>query len=161
MNQSKKNVIWRVVFLELKCISVFIIDLTTSQNGQIPHFPKFTSKRTVVQLKNNGHKLFYRSEMEISEVHCQNFASYEQKTISACKSKSSSLLSKDMCYKKYITKGQKDFIHDKKILYHYKPKVALILDHSWIILVFFSSSVPWLVSPCLKRTQHKQILICK
>ena len=161
MNQSKKNVIWRGFFLKLKCISVFIIDLTISQNGQIPHFPKFISKKTVVQLKNNGHKLFYRSEMEISEVHCQNFASYEQKTISACKSKSSSLLSKDMCYKKYITKGQKDFIHDKKILYHYKPKVALILDHSWIILVFFSSSVPWLVSPCLKRTQHKQILICK
>ena len=31
-----------------------------------PHFPKFISKKTVVQLKNNGHKLFYRSEMEIS-----------------------------------------------------------------------------------------------
>ena len=97
---------------------VLIIDLTTSQNGQIPHFPKFTSKKTVVQLKNNGHKLFYRSEMEISEVHCQNFASYEQKTISACKFESSNSLSKDMWYKKYITKGQEDPIHDKKILYH-------------------------------------------
>ena len=31
-----------------------------------PHFPKFISKKTVVQLENNGHKLFYRSEMEIS-----------------------------------------------------------------------------------------------
>ena len=99
---------------------VLIIDLTTSQ---IPHFPKFTSKKTVVQLKNNGHKLFYRSEMEISEVHCQNFASYEQKTISACKFESSNSLSKDMWYKKYITKGQEDLIHDKKILYYYKPKV--------------------------------------
>ena len=94
-----------VFFLELKCISVFIIDLTTSQNGQIPPFPKFTSKKTVVQHKNNLHKLFYRSEMEISKVHCQNFASYEQKTISTCKPKSSSSLSKDMCYKKYITIG--------------------------------------------------------
>ena len=104
MNQSKKNVIWKGVFLELKCMLVLIIDLTTSQ---IPHFPKFTSKKTVVQLKNNGHKLFYRSEMEISKVHCQNFASYEQKTILACKFESSSSLSKDMWYKKYITKGQK------------------------------------------------------
>ena len=85
---------------------VLIIDLTTSQiEWHIPHFPKFTSKKTVVQLKTNGHKLFYRSEMEIFEVHCQNFASYEQKTISACKPKSSSSLSKDMCYKKYITIG--------------------------------------------------------
>ena len=99
-------------------MSVFIIDLTTSQNGQIPHFPKFTSKKTVVQLKNNGHKLFYRSEMEISEVHCQNFASYEQKTILACKSWYLEVhCQKDMCYKKYMTKGQEDPIHDKKILY--------------------------------------------
>ena len=161
MNQSKKNVIWRGFFLELKCISVFIIDLTTTQNGQIPHFPKFISKKIVVQLKNNGHKLFYRSEMEISEVHCQNFTSYEQK-IYQLVSPNLQVHCQNICAtKKYITKGQEDHIHDKKILYYYKPKVALILDHSWIILVFFSSPVPWLVSPCLKRTQHKQILICK
>ena len=29
-----------------------------------------------------------------------------------------------------MTKGQEDPIHDKKILYHYKPKVALILEAS-------------------------------
>ena len=73
-----------------------------------PHFPKFISKKTVVQLKNNGHKLFYRSEMEISFFIVRIFASYEQKTILACKPKSSSSLSKDMCYKKYMTKGQED-----------------------------------------------------
>ena len=77
-----------VFFLELKCISVFIIDLTTSQNGQIPHFPKFTSKKIVVQLKNNGHKLFYRSEMENSEVHCQNI----------CATKNISLKDKKILY---------------------------------------------------------------
>ena len=71
-------------------------------------FSYLLAKKTVVQLKNNGHKLFYRSEMEISEVHSQNFASYKQKTILACKPKSSSSLSKDMCYKKYMTKGQED-----------------------------------------------------
>ena len=154
MNQSEKNVIWRGFFLELKCISVFIIDLTIGQNGQIPHFPKFTSKKTVVQLKNNLHKLFYRPEMEISEVHCQNFASYEQK-IYQLVSPNLQVHCQNICATKNISPN------DKKILYYYKPKAALILDHSWIIVVFFSSSIPWLVSPCLKRTQHKQILICK
>ena len=58
-------------------------DMTTSQNGQIPHFPKFNRQKIVLQLKNNGHKLFYTSEMDICEVHYQNFASYEQKTVLA------------------------------------------------------------------------------
>jgi len=52
-----------------------------------PHFPKCISKKTVVQLKNNGHKLFYRSDMEISFFIELIFASYEQKTILACKPK--------------------------------------------------------------------------
>ena len=97
---------------------VLIIDLTTSQNGQIPHFPKFTSKKTVVQLKNNGHKLFYRSEMEISEVHCQNFASNEQKTISACKFESQVHCQK-ICGTKNISPK------DKKILYMTKRSYTI------------------------------------
>ena len=104
-------------------MSIFIIDLTTSQNGQIPHFPKFISKKTVVQLKNNGHQLFYRSEMEISEVHCQNFASYEQK-IYQLVSPYLQVHCQNICATKNISPK------DKKILYYYKPKAALILDHS-------------------------------
>ena len=50
------------------------------------HFPKFISKKIVVQLKKNGPQLFYRSEMEISFFIARIFASYEQKTILACKS---------------------------------------------------------------------------
>ena len=158
MNQSKKNVIWRGVFLELKCMLVLIIDLTTSQ---IPRFPKFTSKKQLCNwkimdisysiglkwkflkfiariLRVTNKKLYQLVSLNL-QVHCQKICGI----------------------KKYITKGQEDPIYDKKILYHYKLKVPLILDHSWIILIFFSSQVPWLVSPCLKRTQHKQILICK
>ena len=52
-----------------------------------PHFPKFISKKTVVQLKYNGHKLLYRSETEISFFIELIFSTYEQKTILACKPK--------------------------------------------------------------------------
>ena len=118
MNQSKKNVIWKSFFLELKCISIFIVDLTTGQIGQIPPFPKFTSKKIVVQLKNNLHKLFYRSQMEISKVHWQNFATYEQK-IYQLLSPNLQVHCQNICATKNISPK------DKKILYMTKRSYTI------------------------------------
>ena len=134
MNQSKKNVIWRGFFLELKCISVFIIDLTTGQNGQIPHFPKFTSKKTVVQLKNNLHKLFCRSEMEISEVDCHNFASYEQKMYQLV-SPNLQVHCQNICATKNISPNDKRILHMTKRSYTItNPK------QHWFLTILESSS---------------------
>ena len=69
--------------------------------------------------------------MEISEVHWQNFASYEQKIYQII-SPNVHVHCQNICATIYIyiTKEQEDPIHDKKILHHYKPKVAQILAHS-------------------------------
>ena len=54
-----------------------------------------------------------------------------------------------------MTKGQEDPIHDKKILYHYKPKVALILEaslnHSRFLLL--TGSLTGLTLPEKNTTQ--------
>ena len=79
-------------------------------------FLNLLAKKTVVQLKNNEHKLFYRSEMEISEVHCQNFASNEQKTISACKFESQVHCQK-ICGTKNISPQEKKILYITKRFY--------------------------------------------
>ena len=103
-------------------------------NGQIPHFPKFTSKKTVVQLKNNLHKLFYRSEMEISEVHCQNFASYEQK-IYQLVSPNLQVHCQNICATKNVSPNDKKILHMTKRSYTItNPK------QHWFLTILESSS---------------------
>ena len=123
------------------------------------------AKKTVVQLKHNLHKLFYRSQMEIYEVHWQNFASYEQK-IYQIVSPNVHVHCQNICATIYIyhqrTRRSYTWQKDPTPLQTQSSKNSCpFLNHSRFLLLTDSLTGLTLPEKNTTRTQHKQILICK